>query len=179
MVRHPLRRLAAGTGLLALLLAVACASPTPPLPPRALPLPAAATAKPPAAKHSRTADLRAQIVRNAEAMLGHPYRYGGASPAGFDCSGLVVYSYRRAGVSGLPRTARDLEARAQPIRLSQLRPGDLLFFHLDGAKARHVAIYVGDDQFIHAPSSGKGVELVAFDDVYWGRKLERAGRLLP
>lgn len=175
MVRHPLRRLAAGTGLLALLLAVACASPTPP----AAPLPAAAAAKPPAATRSRAPDLRAQIVRNAEAMLGHPYRYGGAGPAGFDCSGLVVYSYARAGVRGLPRTARDLEARAQPIRLSQLRPGDLLFFHLHGAKARHVAIYVGDEQFIHAPSSGKGVELVAFDDVYWGRKLERAGRLLP
>ena len=124
-------------------------------------------------------DLRAQIVRSAESMIGAPYRYGGSTPSGFDCSGLVLFSYARAGVGGLPRTARALEDRADSIPLSQLRPADLLFFHLGGRKSRHVAIYAGNRQFIHAPSSGKRVERVSFDHVYWREKLGRAGRLLP
>jgi cell wall-associated NlpC family hydrolase len=113
-------------------------------------------------------------------MLGVRYRYGGTTPEeGFDCSGLVVYSYRRAGIHGLPRSARDLERRATTISLDALQPGDLLFFRLGGTKTAHVAVYDGDHHFIHAPSSGKGVERVAFDHVYWGPRIRRAGRLLP
>ncbi len=124
-------------------------------------------------------ELRAQIVRNAEAMIGTPYRFGGSTPTGFDCSGLVLFSYERAGVEGLPRTAHALEDQADSIQLSQLRPADLLFFRLDGRKSRHVAIYAGDREFIHAPSPGKRVERVSFDHVYWREKLGRAGSLLP
>jgi len=116
-------------------------------------------------------------ARTAEAMIGAPYRYGGASPAGFDCSGLVVYSYAAAGISGLPRTAASLERATRPVRLSALERGDLLFFRLDGAKTRHVAMYVGNRAFVHAPSGGKRVERVSFDHVYWSARLERAGRL--
>jgi cell wall-associated NlpC family hydrolase len=120
---------------------------------------------------------RSAVARTATAMIGAPYRYGGSSPRGFDCSGLVVYSYAQAGRSGLPRSASALERRARPIALSELRPGDLLFFHLEGKKASHVAIYVGDRSFVHAPSSGKRVEKVHFDHVYWGPRLALAGRL--
>ncbi len=120
---------------------------------------------------------RAAVVRTATAMIGAPYRYGGSSPRGFDCSGLVVYSYAEAGYFGLPRSATALERRARPIALSELRPGDLLFFHLEGKKASHVAIYVSDRSFVHAPSSGKRVEKVSFDHVYWGPRLELAGRI--
>ncbi len=120
---------------------------------------------------------RAAVVRAATAMIGAPYRYGGSSPRGFDCSGLVVYSYAQAGYFGLPRSASALERRARPIALSELRPGDLLFFHLEGKKASHVAIYVSDRSFVHAPSSGKRVEKVSFDHVYWGPRLELAGRI--
>ena len=113
-------------------------------------------------------------------MLGARYRRGGNSPTeGFDCSGLVVYSYQRAGVPGLPRSARKLERRATPVSLGDLRPGDLLFFRLGGVKTTHVAVYEGGRRFIHAPSSGKRVERVDFDDAYWGPRIERAGRLLP
>ena len=124
--------------------------------------------------------VRKAVVDTARRMIGVPYRNGGSIPEeGFDCSGLVVYSYRRAGMRGLPRTARDLERQAVPVSLDALRPGDLLFFRLGGTGTNHVAIYEGNRRFIHAPSRGKGVERVAFDHVYWGPRISRAGRLLP
>jgi cell wall-associated NlpC family hydrolase len=110
-------------------------------------------------------------------MIGAPYRYGGSSPRGFDCSGLVVYSFARTGVSGLPHSAADLHDLARPVSLRELEPGDLLFFRLGGQKPSHVAIYVGGDTFVHAPSSGKRVEKVGLDHVYWGPRLGQAGRL--
>ena len=110
-------------------------------------------------------------------MIGTPYRYGGASASGFDCSGLVVYSYANTGISKLPHSAVELERRARPIPLKELEPGDLLFFRLSGKKTSHVALYVGDRAFVHAPSRGKRVERVSFDHVYWGPRIRRAGRL--
>jgi cell wall-associated NlpC family hydrolase len=124
--------------------------------------------------------VRSTVVDTTREMLGTRYRYGGGSPEeGFDCSGLVVYSYQRAGVHGLPRSARDLERQATPISMDALQPGDLLFFRLGGIKTTHVGVYEGDRHFIHAPSSGKGVERVGFDHVYWGPRIGRAGRLVP
>lgn len=124
--------------------------------------------------------LRAAVMETARRQLDVRYRYGGASPEiGFDCSGLVVYSYGQAGVRGLPRSASALERRAEPVDLEALQPGDLLFFRLSGKKTSHVAIYDGDGHFIHAPSSGGKVERVDFDHVYWGPRIRRAGRLLP
>jgi cell wall-associated NlpC family hydrolase len=112
-------------------------------------------------------------------MIGVPYRYGGSSPQGFDCSGLVVYSYAKGGLDGLPHSAVTLARLARPVTLDELQPGDLLFFALSGRKTSHVGIYVGGRTFVHAPSSGKRVETVSFDDLYWRGKLERAGRLIP
>ena len=116
-------------------------------------------------------------AQTAASLVGAPYRYGGDSPAGFDCSGLVVYSYAMAGVSGLPHSAARLERVARPVSLENLEPGDLLFFRLSKQKTSHVAIYIGDRAFVHAPSSGKRVERVGFDHVYWSEHLGRAGRL--
>lgn len=145
-----------------------CASPPQPVPIRSLPHGASPEA------------MRAAVVETARSMLGARYRYGGSTPEeGFDCSGLVIYSYGRAGVRGLPRSASALERQATPVSLDALRPGDLLFFQLRGAKTSHVAIYDSDRRFIHAPSSGKQVERVGFDHVYWGSRISRAGRLLP
>lgn len=124
-----------------------------------------------------TASQRAVAVRAALSMVGAPYRHAGSSPAGFDCSGLVVYSYSRAGLRGLPHSATDLQRRVRPVGVAELEPGDLLFFDLHGKKNAHVAIYVGERSFVHAPSAGKRVERVTFDHVYWGPRIERAGRL--
>jgi cell wall-associated NlpC family hydrolase len=149
----------------ALAAALACAAPEGPAPAR--------DPEPP-----RAARERAAVVRVAESLVGAPYRRGGRGPAGFDCSGLVLYSFARAGVHGLPRSAEDLELASAPVGLGEIRPGDLLFFRLDGRKTSHVAIYVGDRSFVHAPSRGKRVERIDFDHVYWGPRLARAGRLL-
>jgi len=116
-------------------------------------------------------------ARAAVSLIGVPYRYGGAAPSGFDCSGLVIYSYARAGVPGLPHSVASLERIARPVALEDLQPGDLLFFRLSGKKTSHVAIYVGERTFVHAPSGGKRVERVSFDHVYWGPRVRRAGRL--
>lgn len=124
--------------------------------------------------------VRSSIVKTVRSMLGVDYQYGGSSPKeGFDCSGLVVYSYRHAGVHGLPRSARELERWATPVSLDALKPGDLLFFRFGGGETSHVAVYEGRRHFIHAPSRGKTVERISFDHVYWGPRIRRAGRLVP
>jgi cell wall-associated NlpC family hydrolase len=150
----------------ALATALACAAPRLPLaPPPAPPVPLAAPE-------------RAEVVRVAESLVGAPYRRGGTTPRGFDCSGLVHYSFSRAGIRGLPRSAEHLERASAPVELAEVRPGDLLFFRIDGKKTSHVGIYVGERAFVHAPSRGKRVERIDFDHVYWGPRLARAGRLL-
>ena len=118
-----------------------------------------------------------RAASQAVKMLGKPYRYGGMSPAtGFDCSGLVHFSFRQVGVS-VPRST-ELQLRASaPVRGAQLRRGDLLFFDQEGKKKSHVAIYVGDGKFVHAPSSGKQVRADSLDSPYWKRHLAEVRRI--
>jgi len=116
-------------------------------------------------------------ARVAQSMVGSEYRYGGSSPDGFDCSGLVLYSYERAGRPGLPHSVVRLDALSRPVSIKTLEAGDLLFFRLQGRKKSHVGLYIGNRRFVHAPSSGKKVEIVSFDHVYWGPRIKLAGRL--
>src|SRR5690348_1060009 len=119
---------------------------------------------------SRAPEVKPAIAEraasNAATMVGKPYRYGGASPAGFDCSGLVQYSYRQAGLA-LPHNTEAQRRSSQPVRLSSLRRGDLVFFDQEGKKSSHVGIYLGDGRFVHAPSSGKVVRSDRLDSPYW------------
>ena len=110
-------------------------------------------------------------------MVGVPYRYGGGTPDGFDCSGLVRYSFERGGFPVLPRNSSDQYATTQRIRLDQLAPGDLLFFTFRGRNVSHVGIYVGDGEFVHAAKTTRRVERVRFDHPYWSRQLQLAGRV--
>jgi len=107
-------------------------------------------------------------------QVGVPYRYGGSTPNGFDCSGLVYYSYSRAGVS-VPRTTGQLWAAAHPVARDDLRAGDLLFFSIAG-KMSHVGLYLGADQFVHAPSTGKLVAVESLLSDYYNRAFIRGGR---
>lgn len=121
---------------------------------------------PPAA---RAADI-------AHAQLGKPYRYGGETPAGFDCSGLVQYSFSRVGVE-VPRSTGELIRDGERVTRARIRKGDLLFFDQEGKRASHVGIYLGDDTFVHAPSGGKHVRRDRLDDPYWRKHFAGARRV--
>jgi len=113
---------------------------------------------------------------HAHKMVGKPYRYGGRSPsAGFDCSGLVQFSYRQAGIR-LPRSTEHQLVSSKPVSRSQMRRGDLLFFDQEGRKNSHVGIYLGGGRFVHAPSSGKRVRTDRLDSRYWARHLSSIRR---
>lgn len=112
----------------------------------------------------------------ATEYVGTPYRYGGASPAGFDCSGLVYYSYRQVGVM-LPRTVADLYRLAKPVRLVDASPGDLLFFRFGARDISHVGMVTEKGRFVHAPQGGKTVTLARLDDPYWRKRLLSVGRV--
>ena len=123
-------------------------------------------------------EVRYQVVMTASAMLGTAYRYGGSTPSeGFDCSGLVYYSYAQAGVP-VPRTALSLYHESRHVRLTMLRPGDVLFFKLNGRRVSHVGIYLGDNRFIHAPKTGKDVSISTLENAFWRKRLVSAGRML-
>lgn len=117
-----------------------------------------------------------QLVSVAKSVLGSPYKYGGSSPKGFDCSGLVYYSHNKLGIS-VPRTTRQQAQRASNLSLNEIEPGDVLFFRIYGNRISHVGIYTGNNQFIHAPQSGKFVSHASINDPFWRERLIKAGRL--
>lgn len=115
-----------------------------------------------------------RAVRIALKAVGVPYRWGGASPAsGFDCSGLVHWAYRHVGVE-LPHSSYALYDLGRAVPRSRLRTGDLMFFYGLG----HVGMYIGRGRMVHAPSSGKRVEIVSLRGHYGGRFVG-ARRVLP
>ena len=113
---------------------------------------------------------------NALAMLGKPYRRSGNTPAGFECSGLVQYSYSKAGVN-LPRATQAQRREGQPVNASELRRGDLVFFDQEGKKSSHVGIYIGQGRVVHAPSTGGRVRTDGLDAAYWRAHFVEARRL--
>jgi murein DD-endopeptidase len=146
---------------------------------------AACTAAPPrvvpATSHEqfaeRAATLGDEIALRAIAQVGTRYRYGGADLAGFDCSGLVFFIHRELGMI-VPRTAADQYSASKPVNVRNLSPGDLLFFRTTRAKRiTHVAIYAGGGRFVHAPQTGRTIELRELSDEYYGPRLVGAGRL--
>lgn len=124
------------------------------------------------------AGVRAQrAVAAALDQLGTPYRYGGATPRGFDCSGLVNFAYARVGLA-LPRTTEALWRELRRVDPGSLRVGDLLFYRIDG-KLAHVALYAGDGRFVHAPRTGARVRVERLDAPYYAARLAGIARPLP
>jgi cell wall-associated NlpC family hydrolase len=97
------------------------------------------------------------MIDSATSMIGQPYRFGGAAPGGFDCSGLVAYAAANAGIR-VPRTAAEQLQAGSPVGRTELQAGDLVFMHLS-AKELHVAIALDRQLFVHAPSSGGRVRI--------------------
>lgn len=120
-------------------------------------------------------DPLATVIATARDQIGTPYRFGGQTPSGFDCSGLVHYAYRSVGVT-TPRTTSGLW-RQLPKRAEDIKPGDVLFFNI-GGKPSHVGLYVGDGQFVHAPSTGRLVSVANLSDPYYKQAFIRAGRVM-
>ena len=116
------------------------------------------------------------LVGTALDLRGVRYRNGGADPEGFDCSGFTQYVFGRHGV-GLPRSVREQFDLGRTIRPEDVREGDLLFFAIDGSDASHVAIAVGGDRFVHAPSSSGVVRVERLDIRYWAERFVGARRI--
>jgi cell wall-associated NlpC family hydrolase len=117
-----------------------------------------------------------KALEYAREMVGKPYKYAGNTPAGFDCSGLVNYSYGKAGLR-LPRDTRSQRQMSVAIAVRNLRPGDLLFFDQEGKKASHVGLYIGDGRFVHAPSSGGKVRVDSMKADFWKKHFVDARRV--
>jgi cell wall-associated NlpC family hydrolase len=118
------------------------------------------------------------VLQRAMALLGTPYRWGGSDPdKGFDCSGLVGYVFRNALGIELPRVSREMAKSGELISdRAKLSAGDLVFFGRRG-RVDHVGIYVGEGNFVHAPSRGKDVQVSSLESGYWSHKFMQARRL--
>ena len=117
----------------------------------------------------------ANLLRTVvERQIGRPYLYGGNTPQGFDCSGLVQYSFKQMGAK-LPRSTLDQMQQLRPVAKADLRGGDLVFFRT-GHKQLHVAIMTDTMNFVHAPSSGKTVMRGRLDSPYWQQNFIGARR---
>lgn len=112
---------------------------------------------------------RPGIVGTAEKYLGVRYKYGGVNPDGFDCSGFVMYVYRKNGLP-ISRVLKDQYNSGKKVALSRAKPGDLVFFNTIGSKISHVGIYIGDNRFIHAPTTGKNVSYASLTNGYWKKR---------
>ena len=130
-------------------------------------------------KLSSFTDRAAQIAIEALSLVGIRYRYGGNSPEqGLDCSGLVRYVFREAGGTDLPRTSNEMSRRGQPVDKQDLQPGDLVFFNTLNRAFSHVGIYLGNNEFVHAPSAGRNVRVENMDMTYWKTRFNGARRVL-
>ncbi len=116
-----------------------------------------------------------KVLDSARDLVGTPYRFGGTTPKGFDCSGFVRYNARAAGTD-LPRTAREQYSATKAVDKEELRPGDLVFFNTRGRGVGHVGIYVGDNKFIHAPNKRKDVQVTSMNEKYYKQRYVRGGR---
>ncbi|MGB8518333.1 MAG: C40 family peptidase [Gallionella sp.] len=119
-----------------------------------------------------------KLTDYAQNLLGTRYRYGGNNPQqGFDCSGFVSYVYRNVAGVTLPRSSIEISRRGKVLDRDELRPGDLVFFNTLRHKFSHVGIYLGNNLFIHSPSSGGSVRKDDMSSDYWRKTYNGARRI--
>lgn len=171
--------------LLMVVLAAMCGGCASAVAPRPFPTPGRSSAETPreslpngGVSPTATAPLRTggyEISGTALSLRGVPYRNGGADPNGFDCSGFVRYVFAQHGVA-MPRTVAEQFSAGGSIDVSELRPGDLVFFSTTAPGASHVGIVVGGDSFVHAPSSAGIVRVERLGAAYWTARFIGARR---
>lgn len=111
-----------------------------------------------------------------KSWMGAPYKFGGNTRQGIDCSGLVFQLYKDVYNKVTPRTSKSLYEAATKISEKELQEGDLVFFNIDGKGISHVGIYIGEDKFVHA-SSRKGVVLSLLSEDYYKKHFVSFGKL--
>ena len=122
---------------------------------------------------------RSDIVVQALSLLGTPYRFGGSSPdVGFDCSGLVRHVFASVLERDLPRRSEEISGAGHPVTRAELQPGDLVFFDTLRRAFSHVAIYIGEGRFVHAPARNGRVRIEKLDDRYWATRFNGARRVM-
>lgn len=120
------------------------------------------------------------IINKAYELTGIKYKLGGSKPeTGFDCSQFVKYVFEQALNLSLPPSARSLSKIGETIRFEDLQPGDLVFFNTRKSKFSHVGIYVGNNEFIHAPRTGKTIRVESLTKNYWLKRFNGAIRVEP
>jgi cell wall-associated NlpC family hydrolase len=149
-------------------------------PPISEDIPTISSAAEPAANMTPAGSPQVQnLLMHALSSIGVKYQIGGSRlDQGFDCSGFVRHVFGEALARELPRSAVEMSKVGNPVELNQLLPGDLLFYDTLKRRYSHVAIYLGEGRFVHAPSRGKSVEIVSMSDAYWIRRFNGARRLI-
>lgn len=126
------------------------------------------------AQHKTTLDKVAFCALN---QRGKPYCWGGTTPMrGFDCSGLTQYSFQKGAEVTIPRTAAAQYAAATKVPAEKAQRGDLVFFRTRGKNVSHVGLYLGKDRFVHAPRTGKNIQITKLEG-YWKQRLVGFGRI--
>ncbi|HFB2906952.1 TPA: C40 family peptidase [Neisseria gonorrhoeae] len=128
---------------------------------------------------ARRAGNADELIGSAMGLLGIAYHYGGTSVStGFDCSGFMQHIFKRAMGINLPRTSAEQARMGTPVARSELQPGDMVFFRtLGGSRISHVGLYIGNNRFIHAPRTGKNIEITSLSHKYWSGKYAFARRV--
>lgn len=120
-------------------------------------------------------NVKSSAISYAKEQIGVRYLFGGTDPKrGFDCSGLIQYVYQNAGIE----TPRDTRSMYQEFkRTTTPEPGDIIFFITSGSQISHAGIYLGDNKMIHAPRTGKSVEITRIDTPYWQKRFMGFGKI--
>ncbi|MDR5834266.1 C40 family peptidase [Caballeronia sp. LZ034LL] len=127
---------------------------------------------------SGMASKAGDVVVGALNMIGVRYRWGGNSPdSGLDCSGFVRYVFQDTLGMTLPRRAEEMSRVGEKVRVSDLKPGDLVFFNTMRRSFSHVGIYIGDNKFVHSPSTGSTIRVDDMEDGYWEKRFQGARRI--
>jgi cell wall-associated NlpC family hydrolase len=146
----------------------------------AIPAVAASDPAPAAVQADGAASQVSSLLERAKALIGRPYRYGGTTPKGFDCSGFVRFVFGSVGID-LDRSSGSQARQGEPVDLDDILPGDLLFFRTRGVRngISHVAIYLGQGRFIHASSwRGRTVKIEQLASDYFAKRLVAVRRII-
>lgn len=117
-----------------------------------------------------------QLAQAALNYVGVRYRFGGTTPQGFDCSGLIYYAANKYMGVKLPRVSASMASVGESVNRDDLQPGDLVFFNTRGFRYSHVGIYLGNNEFVHSPRSGASVRIEKMGE-YWNKRFNGARRL--